>query len=129
MKKAIRMTRRKLAGVLFSNELHHQFVCSGSKSMSVAAHPGGGKTNFGSGETRFLNRATTFAASRFGQAPRVAALPMLRALTDPAVRGGELYGPRFLAAGPAVRERPSRRARHTDDAARLWHLSHALTQR
>jgi protochlorophyllide reductase len=119
----------KLAGVLFSNELHHQFVCSGSTSMSVAAHPGGGKTNFGNGENRFLNKATTFAATKFGQAPRVAALPMLRALTDPAVRGGEFYGPRFLAVGPAVRERPSRRARNRDDAARLWHLSHALTQR
>ena len=119
----------KLAGVLFSNELQHQFVRSGSTSISVAAHPGGGKTNFGNGETRLLNKVTTFAASRFGQAPRVAALPMLRALTDPDVRGGEFYGPRFLAAGPAVRERPSRRARNTEDAARLWQLSHALTQR
>lgn len=119
----------KLAGVLFSHELHRQFVDSGSPSISVAAHPGGGQTNFGSGETRFLNKATTFAASRFGQAPRVAALPMLRALTDPAVLGGQFYGPRFLAAGAPVRERPSRRGRNDDDAARLWHLSNALTRR
>lgn len=119
----------KLAGALFSNELHRRFVGSGSTSISVAAHPGGGQTNFGNGETRFLNKATTFAASKFGQAPQVAALPMLRALTDPAVRGGQFYGPRFLAAGAAVLERPSRRARNTDDAARLWHLSHALTRR
>lgn len=53
---------------------------------------------------------------------------MLRAITDPAVRGGEFYGPRFLALGAApVRETPSRAARDTAAARRLWDLSVQLT--
>ena len=43
---------------------------------------------------------------------RLETLSMLRALTDPAVAGGEFYGPRFVAFGSAaVRETPTRAAR------------------
>jgi hypothetical protein len=57
------------------------------------------------------------------------ALPMLRALTDPNVRGGEFYGPRFVVRGrtPVV-ETPSRTARDVEAARRLWATSVALTE-
>jgi hypothetical protein len=53
--------------------------------------------------------------------------PMLRALTDPAVRGGEFFGPRFLTAGAPALERPARRARDAALAAALWAASEELT--
>ena len=53
---------------------------------------------------------------------------MLRALTDPTVRGGEYYGPRFLAFGATpVRETPTRAARDAAAARRLWDLSVELS--
>ena len=53
---------------------------------------------------------------------------MLRALTDPAVRGGEFYGPRFVVRGAApVRETPTRAARDAEAARRLWATSAELT--
>jgi hypothetical protein len=52
---------------------------------------------------------------------------MLRALTDPAARGCEFYGPRFVVRGHApVVERPSKAARDAD-ARRLGELSVELT--
>ena len=35
--------------------------------------------------------------------PAEGAMPQLRAATDPAARGGEFYGPRFVNTGRAVR--------------------------
>ncbi|MGH3839844.1 MAG: hypothetical protein ACRDS0_00075 [Pseudonocardiaceae bacterium] len=62
------------------------------------------------------------------QSAEFGARPMLRAVTDPAVHGGEFYGPRFLALGAdPVRETPSRAARDTSAARRLWDLSVQLT--
>ncbi len=62
------------------------------------------------------------------QSAELGARPMLRAITDPAVRGGEFYGPRFLVLGTTpVREKPSRAARDAAAARRLWDLSVELT--
>ena len=63
-----------------------------------------------------------------GQPAELGARPMLRALTDPAVRGGEYYGPRFLVFGATpVLETPTRAARDTAAARRLWDLSVELS--
>ena len=62
------------------------------------------------------------------QSAAAGALPMLRALTDPGVRGGQFYGPRFVFRGAeAVVETPSRAARDGGAAARLWATSVELT--
>jgi short subunit dehydrogenase len=54
--------------------------------------------------------------------------PMLRALINPAVRGGEYYGPRFMVFGATpVLETPSGAARDTAAARRLWDLSVELS--
>ena len=53
---------------------------------------------------------------------------MLRALTDPTVRGGEYYGPPLPAFGATpVLETPTRAARDADAARRLWDLSVELS--
>lgn len=54
------------------------------------------------------------------------AMPQIRAATDPAARGGQFYGPRFVNVGPPVRLpllRPGR-----DSAVRVrWEVSERET--
>ena len=56
------------------------------------------------------------------------ALPVLRAATDPAVRGGDFYGPRRrFDTGYPARVESSARSRDVADQARLWAVSEQLT--
>ncbi len=54
------------------------------------------------------------------------ALPQLRAATDPEAKGGEMYAPRFVNTGPAVR-RPILRPGRDEAIATLWEVSERLT--
>ncbi|MCU1457826.1 MAG: short-chain dehydrogenase [Actinomycetia bacterium] len=117
----------KLANLLFSAELQRRLERSGATTVALAAHPGSTSTDLGTEGTGFTNRLIEPLFPLAGQAVEGGALPILRAATDPAARGGEYYGPRWLMSGRPVRETPSRRARSTADAARLWTISEALT--
>lgn len=118
----------KLANVLFSRELDRRLRAAGASTVSVAAHPGGSNTDLGTEGSGFLNRTMEVGAPIVAQPAAAGALPVLRAATDPAVRGGEFYGPRYLVRGTTVvRETPSRRARNGDDGRDLWELSERLT--
>ncbi len=58
---------------------------------------------------------------------RKAALAQLRAATDPAAKGGEIYAPRFVNNGAPIR-RPVLRRLGLDDAIdTLWHVSERET--
>jgi protochlorophyllide reductase len=115
----------KLANLLFTAHLHRLLDDAGSPTLAVAAHPGGSKTDLGTEGSSLSNR---LIMGGIGQPAAVGALPLLRALTDPSVRGGQFYGPRFVVGGGgAVLETPSRRARDAGDARRLWEVSHDLT--
>jgi hypothetical protein len=59
--------------------------------------------------------------------PERGALPQLRAATDPAARGGELYAPRFVNNGPPVRRPVLRRIGMDTAIARLWEISERET--
>jgi hypothetical protein len=76
-----------------------------------------------------MERATEAVNRLIGQPAAQGALPMLRAATDPAVRGGEVFGPDgFLEMRGAPRQvAVSRRARDRADAERLWALSEVKT--
>ena len=65
-------------------------------------------------------------AARTGMEPSEGALPQLRAATDPAARGGELYGPRFINNGPPVRL-PLFRPGADGAIAILWQVSERET--
>jgi NAD(P)-dependent dehydrogenase (short-subunit alcohol dehydrogenase family) len=118
----------KLANLHFTAELHRRLTTAGAATIAVAAHPGGSATDLGSEGSGPINLAMRGAAQTFMQDPTYGARPMLRALTDPAVRGGEFYGPRFIVRGATpVRELPSAAARDAAAARRLWDLSVALT--
>ncbi|HEY6422303.1 MAG TPA: oxidoreductase [Pseudonocardiaceae bacterium] len=117
----------KLANLLFTAELHRRLTEAAAPTIAVAAHPGGSRTDLGTEGSGALNRAM-FLAPLVTQSAEFGARPMLRAVTDPAVRGGEFYGPRFITLGAApVRETPSRAARDAAAARQLWDLSVQLT--
>jgi NAD(P)-dependent dehydrogenase (short-subunit alcohol dehydrogenase family) len=116
----------KLANLLFTLELQRRLNESGAGTVAVAAHPGMATTNLGSeyGLTRVVMRVT--GPLNRGSAAS-GALPMLRAATDPAVLGGQFYGPRWAFSGHPVLEIPSRRARDDVAARALWDASVELT--
>jgi NAD(P)-dependent dehydrogenase (short-subunit alcohol dehydrogenase family) len=119
----------KVANLLFTLELQRQFVAGSSDSIAVAAHPGFTFTELGNkGRNQSLSNRFAAAAMTVCQSIPQGALPMLRAATDPAVRGGEFYGPRFHITGPPVLEKPARRARNSADAHKLWEISTALVR-
>jgi protochlorophyllide reductase len=116
----------KLANLLFT-ELQRRLAEAGASTIAVAAHPGASNTDLGT-EGSGLSNIGLRLVPVIGQSAERGARPMLRALTDPAVRGGEYYGPRFLAFGATpVRETPTRAARDAAAARRLWDLSVELS--
>ena len=117
----------KLANLLFTAELQRRLAEAGASTIAVAAHPGASNTDLGT-EGSGLSNIGLRLVPVIGQSAERGARPMLRALTDPAVRGGEYYGPRFLAFGATpVRETPTRAARDAAAARRLWDLSVELS--
>lgn len=123
--------RSKLANVHFAIGLQRAFTAAGVPAASLLAHPGLART--GLQETTVANggggRAAGFwlaMVHRFGMSAAGGSMPQLRAATDPRARGGELYAPRWVNVGPAVR-RPVVR-RDIDTGVRtLWRVSEDLT--
>jgi NAD(P)-dependent dehydrogenase (short-subunit alcohol dehydrogenase family) len=123
----------KLANLMFTFELQRRLAAAGAAAIAVAAHPGNARTELG----RDMNpvaravmsprlRALTFWLL---QPAEIAALPITRAAADPAVRGGEYYGPRGWKEWTGYPERatPIARALDQDVQRRLWERSEQLT--
>jgi protochlorophyllide reductase len=117
----------KLANLLFTAELHRRLTAAGSTTIAVTAHPGASGTELGKEGSSLANRAMGSVVPRLTQSATDGALPMLRAAGDPAVRGGQFYGPRWLVRGRPVLETPSRRAQDAAAAEALWVASAELT--
>jgi NAD(P)-dependent dehydrogenase (short-subunit alcohol dehydrogenase family) len=124
----------KLANLLFIAELQRRLTAADAPTLALAAHPGGSRTNLGhenpGGILNTAAMATRPLIERmFLQSAAMGALPTLRAATDPAVVGGEYFGPDGLGeqrGHPRVVGR-SRRAQDVDVARRLWTVSEELT--
>jgi protochlorophyllide reductase len=117
----------KLANLLFTAELQRRLAAAGASTIAVAAHPGASNTDLGT-EGSGLSNVGLRLMPFIGQSAARGARPMLRAMTDPTVRGGEFYGPRFVVFGATpVRETPTRAARDAAAAQRLWDLSVELS--
>jgi NAD(P)-dependent dehydrogenase (short-subunit alcohol dehydrogenase family) len=126
-RRAAAYAQSKLANLLFAAELQRRLAAAGAQASSLAAHPGYTRTDL----LRYLPAVMQAGAraARLGQSPEMGALPVLRAATDPAARGGEYYGPRGLTqlAGYPKRVAPSARARDAAVAGKLWAESERLT--
>jgi NAD(P)-dependent dehydrogenase (short-subunit alcohol dehydrogenase family) len=121
----------KLANLMFSYELQRRLAAAGAGTLAVAAHPGISQTEL----TRHLPRGLRTAAYRrleplYSQTAEMGALPTLRAATDPAVRGGEYYGPDGFAEirGYPKRVGSNRRSHDVKAQRRLWAVSEELTR-
>lgn len=117
----------KLANLLFAYELQKRLEKAGDPTLSVASHPGWARTelqrtSFQSGLGKLFYGC--FARFLSHDAHR-GALPMLRAALDPAVRGGDYYGPggclEFI--GQPVKVSSNGRSHNIADQQRLWQLS------
>jgi len=122
----------KLANLLFTYELDRRLRVAGAPTQALAAHPGVVYTDLFRTRSR-LDRALLSPWLRpinFWAVQNVhkGALPVLRAATDPAARGGEYYGPhRKHDTGYPVAVESSARSHDLADQARLWPVSERLT--
>jgi hypothetical protein len=127
----------KLANLLFAFELDCRARQAGTALRSVAAHPGYAATHLQAAGPEMagglfgrLNVTMTGLTNRlFAQSDRAGALPQLRGVADPAVAGGELFGPGGVGEmhGNPVVVKAKKAAYDTDAAAKLWDLSAELT--
>ncbi|MFE5035418.1 SDR family NAD(P)-dependent oxidoreductase [Streptomyces sp. NPDC056683] len=125
--------RSKLAQMYFGLELDRRLRAAGSPVAGVVVHPGGALDSLTPARPPVQVRT---AAARLRGAPaallvqgkHAGAWPAVRAVLDPAVRGGQLWGPRVL--GLRGRPRNERVWPHLTDAsiaARLWDAGRDLT--
>ncbi|PKV90030.1 SDR family NAD(P)-dependent oxidoreductase [Streptomyces sp. TLI_146] len=125
--------RSKLAQMYFGVDLDRRLRAVGSTVTSVVVHPGGALDSLTPSRPPLHVRGT---GARLGAAPaalllqgkHAGAWPAVRAVLDPAVRGGRLWGPRVF--GLRGEPRPEPLWNHLADsfvAARLWDVSRELT--
>ena len=117
----------KLANLLFTYELQRRLAPHGT-TIAVAAHPGGSNTEL-------MRHLPGWAASVYPviapifQDAAMGALPQLRAATDPAVLGGQYYGPDGLGQtrGYPKVVGSSKKSHDAERQRRLWAVSQELT--
>ncbi|MGW4328497.1 SDR family NAD(P)-dependent oxidoreductase [Nocardia sp. NPDC004573] len=120
--------RSKLANLLFTYELQRRLSGAGT-TIAVAAHPGAANTDLMRNMPAALRALVPVVAPIVTQTPAMGALPILRAATDPGVRGGQYYGPGgFLETRgyPKIVESSSQ-SHDTAIQQRLWKVSEELT--
>jgi NAD(P)-dependent dehydrogenase (short-subunit alcohol dehydrogenase family) len=118
----------KLANLLFTYELQRRLASHGS-TIAAAAHPGGSDTELGRNVPALLAPVFNAVVPLIGQDAATGALPTLRAATDPAVLGGQYYGPDGfgeMRGYPKV-VASSKKSHDADRQRRLWAVSEELT--
>jgi NAD(P)-dependent dehydrogenase (short-subunit alcohol dehydrogenase family) len=118
----------KLANLLFTYELQRR-LASGGTTIAVAAHPGFSDTELMRNMPAPLVSAFERVAPLVAQDPAMGALPSLRAATDPAVVGGQYFGPGGFAQtrGYPKVVASSKKSHDVDLQRRLWAVSQELT--
>jgi NAD(P)-dependent dehydrogenase (short-subunit alcohol dehydrogenase family) len=123
----------KQANLLFSQELHRRSRAAGSDVVVLAAHPGVSYSELFPRQLRDGGLGWLVPVLRPGmrialQSSHAGGLPLLRALTDPALRGGEMVAPRHFHQ---VRGAPEvvpvfRTGSDPAAAAHLWELTEEI---
>ncbi len=122
----------KVATTALGFEADRRLRAAGVPVASVVAHPGystGGRTpgivgvNEPSRAKRFADNLQAFMA----QSKEHGAWPLVRALVDPDVEGGEFWGPRTGSRGEPRRQTASKITRDPAVAARLWDVAEKAT--
>ncbi|GAA5196025.1 SDR family NAD(P)-dependent oxidoreductase [Microbacterium jejuense] len=122
----------KVATTSFGFEADRRLRDAGVPVESVVAHPGystGGRTpgivgvNEPSRAKRFADNLQAVAA----QSKEHGAWPLVRALVDPDIDGGEFWGPRTGSRGEPRRQTAAKVTRDPEIAARLWAFAENAT--
>ena len=122
----------KLANFHFGLGLQRELEKAGASTASLIAHPGLSHTDLQAVSVQLTGGGTSqrffrFLARRTGMSAADGALSQLRAATDPAAKGGEFYGPRFVNSGPPVRKPIVRQLGMDKAIAALWEVSERET--
>jgi NAD(P)-dependent dehydrogenase (short-subunit alcohol dehydrogenase family) len=120
----------KLANLLFTYELQRRLAAGPeAKTIAVAAHPGGSNTELMRNLPAMLRPAAAVLGPMLFQSPAMGALPTLRAAADPAVEGGQYYGPDGFGEqrGHPKLVQSSAQSHDEDLQRRLWAVSEELT--
>jgi NAD(P)-dependent dehydrogenase (short-subunit alcohol dehydrogenase family) len=113
------LAQSKLGNLLFTMELSRRL--QGTGVTVTCFHPGGVKTNFGTGEGGMMGIIMGMARM-FGSSPADAAKIPIHLATSPELQN--TTGQFFALMKPAT---PSKRARDPELAKRLWEVSEKLT--
>ncbi|MFD7812798.1 SDR family NAD(P)-dependent oxidoreductase [Streptomyces sp. NPDC059785] len=118
----------KLANLMFTYELQRRLAPHGT-TVAVAAHPGVSNTELARNTPAALRLPVTWLAPLLTQKAEMGALPTLRAATDPAVTGGQYYGPgnRWEVRGYPKLVTSSPDSHDQAVQQRLWTVSEELT--
>jgi NAD(P)-dependent dehydrogenase (short-subunit alcohol dehydrogenase family) len=118
----------KLANLLFTYELQRRLASHGT-TVAAAAHPGGSDTELTRNLPPLLERAFSLVVPFITQDAAAGALPTLRAATDPAVIGGQYYGPDGFGETQGYPKvvSSSKKSHDVDLQRRLWSVSEELT--
>ena len=118
----------KLANLLFTYELQRRLAPRGT-TIAAAAHPGMSDTELMRNMPAPLVTAFERIAPLVAQDAAIGALPTLRAATDPAVLGGQYYGPDGIGQtrGYPKIVGSSKKSHDADRQRRLWTVSEELT--
>jgi NAD(P)-dependent dehydrogenase (short-subunit alcohol dehydrogenase family) len=117
----------KLANLLFTYELQRRLAARGT-TIAVAAHPGGSNTELMRHLPGWASAVYPVLEPIFQDAA-MGALPQLRAATDPAVVGGQYYGPAGFAEtrGYPKVVGSSKKSHDAERQRKLWAVSEKLT--
>jgi NAD(P)-dependent dehydrogenase (short-subunit alcohol dehydrogenase family) len=120
----------KLANLMFTYELQRRLASAGAPTIAVALEPGAVRTELQRHMAGGMHVVGNLLMRALGQPDAAAgALATLRAATDPAVKGGEYYGPDgFLGwSGRPKVKRSSERSYDHGVQRGLWTESERLT--
>lgn len=122
----------KIATTSLGFEADRRLRAAGVPVASVVAHPGystSGRTA-GIAGVNSPTRAKRFRdnlQAAIAQSKEHGAWPLVRALVDPDVEGGEFWGPRTVARGAPRRQTASKITRDEEVAVRLWRAAERAT--
>jgi len=119
----------KLACLIFAYELQRRLDQAGSHVIAISSHPGVSKTNLFYNLPKFVQILTTPLLPFLTHSPKKAALPMLYAVLDDDVTGGDYFGPTGFKGmiGKPGKVNPEPHALDKAIAKRLWAVSEKLT--
>ncbi len=119
----------KFANLLFAFELGRRLDAKGTKTRSIAVHPGTAATNWAQNNFGgFMGFLFGKMGNMFFQSAAMGALSQLYAAVDTGAKNGGYYGPEHDQKGYPVETQASDSAYDEADAKRLWDLSVELTR-